>query len=463
MESEALDTGTLDNQRLTDAIRYTCTGGGGQQIYALGQQSTSFTYGKIYQKVSSTNTPAGQFQGVSSGEDTTGTVIPGSLIGYKGNLYYLRHNGTNVFLIKYVCSPAATTVVGGTFFAAYPASGIVPQMFIHQKDKKLYMACGFTAASFDGTTISTRDFSVEHTITSICPYGNNILLGASLISGGGSEVAVWDGSTTASTLVDVVNWGNDNLMILENIGDVVIGVSGVSTTTNNTSTTSDVIIRSYSGGSAQLVQRLQNTSHSKIYPLKAKRNESLYFPMRVYLNGVAIEQIWTIYKNDSGVLVVAPDRKCNNDTEVTANEIIGMSVIEDYMWVTTGSSSSGTMRRTNDNELFTATSSFETLVNDGMDKADKSAKKHLKAISLRCGSPKGAMHTVTVSYKADGGAYRTIYTGVSSAVVRVIEEVGETDGIKFLEGREYMFKVETTGNGEIYEFKYGYEVIKTNI
>jgi hypothetical protein len=89
--------------------------------------------------------------------------------------------------------------------------------------------------------------------------------------------------------------------------------------------------------------------------------------------------------------------------------------------------------------------------------------KSLKAISLRCGSPTGASHTITVSYSVDGGAYTTIYTGTSSSEVRVIEEVAESTGKPFLEAREYIFKIESTGNCEIYEFKYGYEVIPTLI
>jgi hypothetical protein len=39
----------------------------------------------------------------------------------------------------------------------------------------------------------------------------------------------------------------------------------------------------------------------------------------------------------------------------------------------------------------------------------------------------------------------------------------ESDGKPFKDAREYMFKIETTGNGEIYELKYAYEVVPTLI
>lgn len=84
-------------------------------------------------------------------------------------------------------------------------------------------------------------------------------------------------------------------------------------------------------------------------------------------------------------------------------------------------------------------------------------------MSLRCGSPSSASHTVTLSYSVDGGAFTTIYTGAATSEVRVIEEIKESTGKPFLEAREYIFKIETTGNGEIYELKYGYEVLNTLI
>lgn len=62
-----------------------------------------------------------------------------------------------------------------------------------------------------------------------------------------------------------------------------------------------------------------------------------------------------------------------------------------------------------------------------------------------------------------GGAFTTIYTGAATSEVRVIEEIKESTGKPFLEAREYIFKIETTGNGEIYELKYGYEVLNTLI
>lgn len=469
METEALDSGTLANQRLTDAIRYTYTGST-TQIFGLGQSSTSNPYPKFYQK-STTNDPTATFQAITNGEDTSGAVIPGSLIGYKDALYCLKiksgtigsYTGNCVYLVKHVYA----TSISETIFAIIPSNGVIPQMFIHPKDNRLYMASGYTMGSYDGTTLTTRDFSTAHNITSITWQGNNIGIGMVSKDNSSSVVGLWSGSLTSSELIDVVDFGNDTLMVLDNINDVIVGVSGLSVGgASDVGTQNAIIIRGYAGGSAQVLQKVESIGSlgSRVYPLKAKRNNRLYFPMSAYLNGTRVRQIWVIYRNEIGQWVVTPDRKCNNDTELVNEDIIGLSLIGDYMWVAiSGTSSTGSFLRTNDQAYFTATSSYETTVNPNMETSDRSKKKQLKAVSLRCGSPAASSHTVTLSYSVDGGAFRTIYTGASYAEVRVVEEVAESTGSPFLEAREYIFKIESTGNGEIYELKYGYEPIPTLI
>lgn len=282
-----------------------------------------------------------------------------------------------------------------------------------------------------------------------------------------SVMAVWDGSITSSILVDVVEFGNDTLLVLENVGDVVIGVSGISVGgSSGSGIYNTVTVRGYAGGTAQVIKKIESIGSlgSRVYPLKSKRNNILYFPMSAYLNGTRIHQIWAVYKNDVNDFVVTPDIKANNDTELVSESIIGLSAVGDYKWVAFSSSSStGSIFKTNDTASYTATSSWTSLVNPEMETLDRSKKKQLKAVSLRCGSPTGSSHTATLSYSADGGSFNTIYTGSASSIVRVIEEAAESTGKPFLSAREYIFKIESTGNGEIYELKYGYEVIPSLI
>lgn len=463
METESLDTGTLADQRLTDVIRFIPTGSV-QQLFALGQVSTSNPYPKFYQK-STTDTVSASFQAIANGEDTSGVVIPGTLIGYKGALYCLKTRNGYTYLVKHIY--ATSTTEFGTFLGLSPSNGVVPQMFIHPKDNRLYMASGYTVGSFDGTTLSTRYFSTGHDITTLTNYGNNIHLGMVSRDSNSSVMAIWDGSITSSVLVDVVEWANDTLLVLENLGDVLIGVSGISVGgSSGTGIYNTVTVRAYAGGTPQPIREIESIGSlgSRVYPISTKRNNVLYFPMSAYLNGTRTNQIWCVYKNEAGNFVVTPDVKPNNNTELVSENIIGLSAVGDYKWVAfSASSSTGSIFRTNDTESYTSTSSWTSLVNPGVEVGDRSKRKQLKAVSLRCGSPSSASHTVTLSYSVDGGAFTTIYTGAATSEVRVIEEIKESTGKPFLEAREYIFKIETTGNGEIYELKYGYEVLNTLI
>lgn len=467
METEALDGGaTLANQRLSSVIRFKCTSQS-ENIYALGQVSTSNQYPKFYVKAT-TDSPSAAFSSLANGEDTSGTVIPGTLIGYKGALYCLKTKSGSTYLVKHIHGTSTAEV--GALWATSPDNGVVPQMFIHPKDNKLYMASGYTAASYDGSTISTRDFSTEHEITSLTHYGNNILMAMVAKNGSGSVVGVWSGSTTSSELVDVVTWGSDALMMIENIGDIVVGVSSMSVGgSTDVATVSNVTFRTYAGGNAQTIRTIESVGSlgSRVFPLKAKRNDSVYFPMSCYLNGVLINQIWSVYKNSQGSLVIVPDRKPINDTEINqaSEPFIGLSMIGDWMWVAWGDSTTGSFYRTNNDENYTATSSYTTLVNPGMPLEDFSKEKVLRQVTVRYGSPTGASMSFNVDYSVDGGTTYQTATSVtgSTDIINVIEATNQTDNSPYLSGREFIFNLELTGYGEIYEILYKYDVINTTI
>lgn len=465
METESLAGGeTMINQKLTDVIRYNYTGST-TQIFALGQTGLADFNPRFYQK-STVDTVTATFGLIGNGEDTTGVVIGGSLIGYKGNLYCLKTvlgSPNKTYLVKHTYG-ASTADVGEIGTSPDGSVAIVPQPLIHPKDNKMYLASGNVVKSFDGSSLSSAvTFSADYIITSITWSGNNILLGAVRKDNGNSFGLLWSGSTTSAELIDVIDFGSDALIVLENINDVVIGVSGVSLGGSlNVGIQNTVTIRGYNGGSAEIIKQIESvgSTGSRVYPFKGKQDNKMYFPMSAYLNGEQIHQIWSVYKNEQGEWVVTPDRKINNNTELTGT-ITGFSVVSDYIWV--AFNNDGSFYRTNDQDVFTATSQYITTVNPNMETSDRSKKKQLKAVSLRCGSPTSASHTVTLSVSADGGAYETIYSGASSSKVRVIEEVKLANGKSFLDAREYMFKIETTGNGEVYELKYGYEIIPTLI
>lgn len=465
METEALDGGAvLADQRLSSVIRYKCTGQS-ETIYALGQVSTTNQYPKFYLKAT-TNDPTTAFSSLANGEDASGVVIPGTLIGYKGFLFCLKSKSGSTYLVKHEHG-TATTEIGA--IGTSPVNGVVPQILIHPKDNKMYIASGYEVKTYDGSSLSSVvTFSTEHEITSTTHYGNNILLGMVAKNGSGSVVGVWSGETTINTLIDVVSWGSDTLMMLENIGDIVVGVSSMSVGgTTDVAVVSNVTFRIYAGGNAQTIRTIESVGGSRVFPLKAKRNDSVFFPMSVYLNGVVTNQIWSVYKNAQGSLVIVPDRKPNNDTEIVASStpFIGLSMIGDWMWVAWGGSTTGSFYRTNDQDLYTATSSYTTLVNPGMPLEDCSKEKVLRQVTVRYGSPTGASMSFNVDYSVDGGTNYQTATAVtgSTAKIDVVEATNQTDNSPYLSGREFIFQLELTGYGEVYEIIYKYDLTNTTL
>lgn len=464
--TETLSSGTLTNQKLTDVIsvNYSGTNLG---LFALGTAYPN-NYPKIYEKSTTSTFPTvslgtiqSSFTASSNGEGSSNNVIPGSLISYQGAgdstpfIYCLKQDGTSVYLMKYIYGTSFSVV--GSAIGTIPTNGIYPQMFVHPKDNKLYGACGNTAFSYEGTTISTRSFSRQHNITAITWQGNNTILGMVAKDNTGSVLAIWDGSTTSSTLTDVVEFGSDVLLVLDNLNDVVVGVSGISEGGSSfIGVQNRVTIRGFSGGQSIIIKTIESPNGSKVYPFKAHRNSKLFFPMTAYLNGTVTHQIWSIYKTESGLWAVGPDRKVSNDTELASLSIAGFSMIGDYFWV---AFSDGQFRRTYDQETYTATSSYETLINPSMELGDRSKMKQLKSVSVSKAHNTGNIGQLVIKYSIDGGQNWVTIGTLSSAGINTLKAVNESTGKPFEQAYEYIFRIESTLGAEITEFKYAYEII----
>jgi hypothetical protein len=83
---------------------------------------------------------------------------------------------------------------------------------------------------------------------------------------------------------------------------------------------------------------------------------------------------------------------------------------------------------------------------------------------VRYGSPTGASMGFNVDYSVDGGTvYQTATAVTSTDKIGVVEATNQTDNSPYLSGREFIFNLELTGYGEVYEILYKYDVINTTI
>ena len=85
-------------------------------------------------------------------------------------------------------------------------------------------------------------------------------------------------------------------------------------------------------------------------------------------------------------------------------------------------------------------------------------QKQLTSIVVRYDSLPTAGQCV-VKYKVDGGSYITVFTETTDSVV--FTETPTAGGTSFTSGRDYEFRIESTGGAEIVGLEYNYENLET--
>ena len=96
-----------------------------------------------------------------------------------------------------------------------------------------------------------------------------------------------------------------------------------------------------------------------------------------------------------------------------------------------------------------------------MDAQYMSVKKQLVSISLSY-VPLPTAGSVKLEYRVDAGSWTEIFTETTDSVL-ITEAKVDTNGALFTEGREYEFRITSTGGAEVTELKYKTELMGTVI
>lgn len=93
-------------------------------------------------------------------------------------------------------------------------------------------------------------------INSVCPYGGFLAIGmASLTSGRTSKIFLWDYVTT-TTVYDVIDWGEGDLMVLGNIEGHLVGVTDKYLSSSLGITTGAMVVKMWSGGIPRVMKEI---------------------------------------------------------------------------------------------------------------------------------------------------------------------------------------------------------------
>lgn len=307
-------------------------------------------------------------------------------------------------------------------------------------------------------------------VVALCEYGNYLAIGTRQSDGiGQCQVYLWDrDSSLLETVSQNISWGDEDLRVLEEVEGELIGISVTSGTTADTN--EQVFFRRYTAGAGGIKFLEIDTGHSPTTDVQVPRSifqkyrGRLYFMMTAVLNGTARSGVWSIGRNPgTREWTLVLEKTPLNDTALNASHTLrGFINLREYTFQAF-ENPTGTfdMTKTNDQEAYTATSYLETTVNPNMSSADFFSKKKLVSITCHYEKlPSGA--SVTMKYKTDGASsYTTVQTDSTDDSV-TMEAFVDTNGSAFTDGRNFEFRLESTGGAVITGFSYKYEVMETN-
>jgi len=464
--TETLSTGTLVDFKLADVVEVDLSLYSSSGLIALGEEGAADSTPKFFSKDIQTNLTGDWTPRAISG--LAGTVVKGSLVAYKGLAYALQQNSTSLYLIQLTNLTTVTHInTGGGAITATATA----KMFVHPEDNILYLVAGSTIAKYDGSTFttSTTQIPTNFTPTSITNYGTYLVIAGYILNK--SITYLWGRDMTINTFQGTLDFGEGRLNIIENLGEILIGVkmnniAGVNSSSpmviGNTFT-----IQIWAGGEVQDIKKISLGSTLYSTLMKVKNKNRLFFAFK------NTDCIYTVGKNKSGSWITSKDRYIFNGATVPSSgssQLLmfdNFTIIEDIMWSGFSSgASTGLFYRTkftagSPSTDYTATCSYKTTINPSMPIADRYDDKQLEAVQIAyTGASTG---TTVLKYSVDGSAMSTIISDTNTTGEHMTPAYAQNDGTQFLSGKEFQFQIESTGGTKIKEVRYRYKKLNESI
>lgn len=447
---QTFSSGDAYNYRITDVV--SDVGASGSELIALGQVSVSAPdlNAKIFYKAKSATTWSG------GAEDTTGTPIRGTLIGYKGEALYLKVVGSDIKLSK---GSSGSTSDLGTITGVATAC----KSFVHPEDTLLYIGTDNEIASWNGSALVTPALTLPTNmkIVSLDAYGAYLLIGCYDSSGLGRSVTyLWGRDSSLATLQGVVNWGQGKLVASPNINGYVVGI--MINTDTYTIKDNRLFVKVWGGGDIQTVKEIdiENTAllQTNVTPTAKKDG-------RFYFNITATECIFSVGINKSGEWTISKDRYLFDGT--SPSYVDAISFVGDLLFVGLATNAQAgqfwaTKFTANDPTTdYTLSCIYKTTINPKMPIVDRNKDKQL--LGVRVSYTGASSGTTTIKYIVDGGTLTIIKANTNATGEQIFEAGAESDSKPFQSGREFQFQIESTGNSKIKEIAYFYKTTPTSV
>jgi len=281
-------------------------------------------------------------------------------------------------------------------------------------------------------------------ITSACNFGNYMAIGCSPTSiyNGVSKVFLWN--LYSPDVQEVIDWGEGELRVLENVEGTLVGITDRYLNNASGAGRGSMIIQGYTGGSPQVLKEVftQKLNGIGIPQSKIVKNNRLFFACKIFTNEAGTEYnegIWSFgRKNSAYPYALSLDYVDENAT----SGIQTFGSAGNFFFI--ACNSDGSVDKTNDAAIYAFTSILETQIfNFGETEIEKRLDK-VKVSFRRL----AVNESITVKYKVDD---QTSWTTIGTfATAGVLSHTFLRESSKdFTSGKEFRFRVESTGGTEI--------------
>jgi hypothetical protein len=441
--AETVD-GTMDDIELADVEISDIAGT--YYLTASGFESGASAKSEFFTKAS----PFIEFSPQATGP--SGVHQKGSGVTYKDKFYSVSISGTTLSLNRYN-SAGSVTQVGTTTIVA---GSLKVRPFVHPEDNVLYVVIQNIIIRWDGTTYSSTNTLLPdtHEATSMTDYGAYLAIAVHPLRGNGKSVVyLWGRDMTLNTFQGMLNFGEGDLKIIENLNNDLIGIMQSWGTINSayTPTTTKIQVKGYFGGTIETIKELQFSSLIVINGvLKFKNKNRLYF-------STDTDAVYVVGKNKSGRYIITKDRYLLNGAAM--NPVSGLAMIGDIMW-SGGYNVSNVyvfMRTKTSSVTYASTSTYKTTINPSMPINDRGENKQLRSVRIYyTGKSSG---TVVVKYAVDTGTMTSILSESTTEIEDMKQTTMQADGQAFNAGKEIQFQIESTGGVEIKALEYEYDIL----
>jgi len=433
--------------------------GTGFQLYGYGKTRGA----NVYPKVWSLDIDAGTLDDTLWGEPEKGEANTGLreeevFFYYKGFIYMwasgklmrydtLSGSGGQVDFNNAYQTIAFTTVAQPIHHPADDCAYFFADNNVHRLNGTVFDAGGTTPVLVLPTNLR---------IVAACAYGNFLAIGCVTlgIADARSIVYLWDRDSSLVTVTEKIDFGSGTLRHLANLNNKLIGIVNFYTDSAYSLNKGSVVIRQGSGNFATTLNVLttDSTVSANISLPKSRivKDNKLYFPMELTLNGDARRGIWVVDENGKATLAVEQEG---------ALSIQAVCVTGNIWWIV--HNGDGTISRSDDDGVYSTTlpSVYESLIIGG----DPATQKKLVGVTVST-EPLPSAGQVVLKYRMnEETSWTTIFTNAVDNSIKHSAVNIESSGVALPTFRELQLRVESTGGAVITGIKARYEDLEDDI